>query len=72
MQNFSTVPFPDLPFDESKPCDRERRLSAYVSHLEHQIFFLFVFLASEELSSEACEFLESHDDDPMPFSFRPF
>lgn len=70
MQSFDHVSCRDLPFGEVNDCDRGRRLSAYVSHLEHDIFFLHVCLASEDLSSEACEFLDSHADDPVPISFR--
>ena len=72
MLNHSNSHCHDLPFPVQNDDDRERRLSCYASRLEHDIFFLYVFLASEDLSSEACEFLKSHADDPIPVSFLQF
>ena len=37
------------------------------SSLQHDIFYLWVFLTSEELLDNAVEFLEEHASDGIPF-----
>ena len=60
----------DLPFPENRRPEESVRLKLYTDRLEHDIFYLYVFLTSEGLDSEACEFLDSHEDDDIPFRFR--
>jgi len=57
-----------LPFPE-ECCKGEdnRDTQNYIAKLEHRLFYLYVYLASQEICDEACDFLEKHEDDPIPF-----
>jgi len=56
------------PFQESDDAKECRMLRRYIRKLEHDLFFLYVFLSSNNQCSEAAEFLSDREDDPSPIS----
>jgi len=55
-----------LPFQESREAKECRMLRQYIGKLEHDLFFLYVFLSSNDLCSEAADFLSDREEDPSP------
>jgi len=70
MVNKPSFDSDDLPFKESPLAEENRKLQRYICELEHDIFFLYVFLTSNDSCDDALEFLESHAETPMPFRSR--
>jgi len=67
MLNLPSSEPDDLPFKESPLAEENRKLKRYISELEHDLFFLYVFLAANDSCDDACEFLESHGETRVPF-----
>lgn len=59
--------FKELPFDETVESKKIRKMQYRINRMEHDLFFLYVFLTSEGICDEACEYLENHSDDSIPF-----
>lgn len=55
----------ELPFEYES--DEIRKLKYAINRMEHELFFLYVFLTSENMLDEACEYLEDHCDNSIPF-----
>ena len=55
----------ELPFNYES--NEIHRLHNAINRMEHELFFLYVFLTSEGICEEACTYLEDHQDDPVPF-----
>jgi len=66
MVNKSAFDPDDLPFKESPLAEENRKLKRYISELEHDIFFLYVFLTANDSCDDACEFLERHEETRVP------
>lgn len=45
------------------------RAKGHIDDLEHQMFFLWQYLVSEGMWTEAEEYLEEHKDDELPFGW---
>jgi len=57
----------ELPFFTNREYEEIQRMRCNYGKMEHDLFFLYVFITSEGLCNEACEFLEDHFDDSVPF-----
>ena len=55
----------ELPFGFES--EEVRKLKYAVNKMEHDLFFLYVFLTSEGICDDALGYLENHSDDPVPF-----
>ena len=57
----------DLPFRESPLAEENRNLRSLIGKMEHDLFFLYVFLTAQEECEEACAYLDAHAEDSVPF-----
>ena len=68
-------PVEELPFTDSSEKNNDVFLEAEEAFnlrhkcktLEHDLFYLWVFLCSQELTEDAYDFLEEHHNDCVPF-----
>ena len=65
--NYHSYECEDLPFEETPLSEENRKLKYYIGKLEHDLFFLYVFLTAQDDCEEACAYLQSHEEDPLPF-----
>lgn len=59
----------DLPFPEYDEKEDVASLKRYISKLEHDLFFLYVFLTANEDCETACEYLAEHAEDHSPIGY---
>jgi len=57
----------EFPFNDSIESEKYRKMHLHLRRMEHDLFFLYVFLTSEGICDEACEYLQNHSEDPIPF-----
>ena len=57
----------ELPFREPPLAEENRKLRFLIGRLEHDLFFLYVFLTAQDECEEACAYLEAHEEDLIPF-----
>ena len=62
------MPFGNGPlrFHENNDREEENSLRWKCRCMRHDLFYLWVFLASEDMLSEAMSFLEDHEEDTFP------
>ena len=46
-----------------------RHPSPYVRKLQRELFYMWVYLAQEELLDDALDYMEEHRNKPTPFEF---
>lgn len=54
-------------YERSEPTAEE--IKTHVKKLEHQLFYLWEYVCSENLWSEAKEYIEEHEDAPILFGY---
>jgi len=67
MLNIPTCDPGDELFRESPLSEENLKLRQYIGKLEHDMFFLYVYLTANDCCDEACEFLECHEETRVPF-----
>lgn len=55
---------------EERPESTSEEIKGHVRKLEHELFYLWEYVCSEGLWSEAKEYIEDHEDDPIPFGYQ--
>lgn len=51
------------------PAPTAKEINKHLKKLEHELFYLWEYISSESLWSEAKEYLEDHDGEPIPFGY---
>lgn len=50
--------------------DRLKEMKDHIGKIEHDLFYLWMYLSSEGLINEAQEFLRDFEEDPIPFGWE--